>query len=306
MKKSYKSISCYFVALVLFVSVSSCAVTPAADVAARVNGRDISAQELDAFIRTVYLCMPDLQDIYSEGEQAELLELEILWMLIEYRVLQQELERLSLEPDEEELELNFLQLREDLISFIYGTEDKYLDRLQELQLDEEELKTFSSSTVMRDLLFQHVCAGVTEGDARAYVQDNPFLLEQPASVYAYRILLASEEEAMEVHSLLEQGADFLETGKEYSLEGFVELGEVKETDIFDPLFIEAAFQLEPGELSWPVETPLGFYIILITDKKEAAMLDFEEVKDDVMSVVQEDHYEKYIYRLLQESKIETF
>ena len=43
------------------------------------------------------------------------------------------------------------------------------------------------------------------------MQENPSL-QQPAAVYAYRILLESEQEA-EVLRLLEQGADFVETGE---------------------------------------------------------------------------------------------
>jgi parvulin-like peptidyl-prolyl isomerase len=160
--------------------------------------------------------------------------------------------------------------------------------------------------MLRELLFQYVSATVTEDDARTYVEENPFLLEQPASVYAYRILLESEQEALQVRRLLEQGADFLETGEKYSLDGFVELGYINETDIFDPLFIKAAFQQQPGELSQPVETPQGYYIILITEKEEASTLDFEQVKGNIMSIVQETKYEEYFHRLLQESTIETF
>lgn len=283
-----------------------CAGPAATEVVARVNNRDITSEELDEFMRIMYLCMPDLERVYSESGRIAALEEEMLWLLVEYKVLRQELARLSMEVDELEVEPNFQQLREDLITNIYKTEKAYLDRLQELRLAEDQLKTISRSALMRELLFQHVAGSVTEKDVRAYVQENPFLLEQPASAYAYRILLENEEEALRVRSLLEQGADFVETGEKYSNEGFVELGRIEKTDIFDPVFIEAAFALEPGELSPPVKTPQGYYLIKITDKEEAVTLEFEEARDEIMSVVQEEYYEKYFYRLLQNSKIETF
>ncbi len=293
--------------LLLLPFISGCAeVSTNNDMVARVNGQAVTRQEVDEFIRMVYLYMPDLQEIYSSSEQAVMLESEILWLLIESVVLQQELERLSLKPDEVELERHFRQFREDLINFIYETEEKYLDRLHELQLNEEQLKALPRSTMLRELLFQHVSSTVTEEDARTYVQENPFLLEQPASVYAFRILLESEQEALQVRRLLEQGADFVETGEKYSRDGFIELGQISETDIFDPPFIKAAFQLEPGELSQPVKTPQGYYIILITEKEEASTLDFEQVKAYIMAVVQEEYYEEYFHRLLQDSTIETF
>jgi hypothetical protein len=100
------------------------------EMAARVNGQVIARQEVDDFKRIIYLYMPDLEEIYGSSQQAALLENEILWLLIETRVLQQELERLSLKPDETALEQHFRDFREDLISLVYETEEKYLDRLQ--------------------------------------------------------------------------------------------------------------------------------------------------------------------------------
>ncbi len=304
-----KKVTLYFI-ITMFLSLlfcSGCAgVTTNDDMVARVNGQVVTRQEVDDFIRTVYLYMPDLQEIYSESEQVVLLEREMLWLIIESRILQQELERLLLKPDEFELERHFRQFREDLINIIYETEEKYLDRLHELQISEEQLKTLSRNTMLPDLLFQHVSSTVTEEDARTYVKQNPFLLEQPASVYAYRILLATEQEALQVRRQLEQGADFVETGEKYSRDGFIELGYINETDIFDPPFINAAFQLEQGELSQPVETPQGYYIILITEKEEASTLEFAQVRDHVMARVQEEFYEEYFHRLLQNSTIETF
>ncbi len=292
--------------LVMLLLLSGCAGQVTDDVVARVNGQPVTRQDVDDFIRMVYLYMPDLEEIYSGGANAALLEEEIIWLLIEHKVLKQELDRLSLKPDEGALEDYFQQFREELIRYIYETEGNYLERLQELELNETQLKLIPGSTIMRELLFQHVTAGITEEDAKIYAQENPFLLEQPASVYVYRILLESRQEALEMRRLLEQGANFMEMGKKHSLDGFVELGYIRETDIFDPFFIEAAFQLEPGELSEPVETPQGYYIILVTEKEEALMLDFEQAREGIMAAMQEEYYEEYFYRLLQESKIETF
>ncbi|MEW5919881.1 MAG: peptidyl-prolyl cis-trans isomerase [Bacillota bacterium] len=306
--KKFKRPALYALVMLFLFSLSlfGCAETPTGDVIARVNGRDVTRKELNNFIGMIYLYMPDLQEIYKQKEHAALLEEEILWLLIEYIVLEQEVERLSLKLDQAELELNFRQLREDLIMLIYETEENFLTRLQELQLAEEQLKTIPRSTMLRELLYQHISAGVTEEDALAFVQENPFFLEQEASVYAYRILVESLQEAQEVRRLLERGADFVETGEKYSREGYVELGHIKETDKLDPHFMAAAFQLKPGEISEPVETVQGYYIIMITEKEEASTLTFEQVKAEAMASVKEERYEEYFHQLLRESNIETF
>lgn len=77
------------------------------------------------------------------------------------------------------------------------------------------------------------------------------------------------EEAREVLSRLEDGADFTELAREYSDDPVMEytIGRGEMPEEFD----ETAFELEAGELGELVETPYGFHIV-------KCILDFEEQK----------------------------
>ncbi|NLX91981.1 MAG: hypothetical protein GXZ07_10460 [Firmicutes bacterium] len=98
----------------------------------------------------------------------------------------------------------------------------------------------------------------------------------------------------------------MELGRERSKDSYVELGRLSHEDNLDPLFLEAAFALEPGEISLPVKTSFGFHVIKITEKEEARILTFEDVRDEAMEMRKQMRYEEYFEQLMKESDVETF
>ena len=51
---------------------------------------------------------------------------------------------------------------------------------------------------------------------------------------------------------------------------------------FIPEFTDVAFKLKKGSVSEPVETPYGFHLIQVTDRKEGRPVDFEQNKPYIM------------------------
>jgi hypothetical protein len=98
-----------------------------------------------------------------------------------------------------------------------------------------------------------------------------------------------------VATLAEQaraGADFAELAREHSQDpGSArqggELGWFERGELVRP-FEEAAFALEPGEISGAVETPMGFHVIRLDEKEVPG---FDEVREDFRIRIQEDRYQ---------------
>lgn len=90
-------------------------------------------------------------------------------------------------------------------------------------------------------------------------------------VRASHILVKTEEEANKLYEEISNGADFAEMAQEHSLcPSKRDGGDLKYfgKGMMVKPFEDAAFSLEIGELSKPVETQFGWHLIKLTDKKD--------------------------------------
>ena len=88
-------------------------------------------------------------------------------------------------------------------------------------------------------------------------------------VRASHILVKTEEEAKKLYDEIKAGKDFAEAAGEVSLcpsgQAGGDLGFFGKGMMVKP-FEDAAFSLEKGELSQPVQTQFGWHLIHVTDK----------------------------------------
>jgi parvulin-like peptidyl-prolyl isomerase len=124
-------------------------------------------------------------------------------------------------------------------------------------------------------------AGLSEADYRRIIEagllhdklQDLFASQVPTSaeqVHARHILVETEEEAQAVLARLEAGEDFASLAKELSTDEATkedggDLGWFPR-GVMVPEFEEAAFALQPGEVSDIVQTSLGYHIILVEER----------------------------------------
>ena len=89
-------------------------------------------------------------------------------------------------------------------------------------------------------------------------------------VKASHILVETEQEAKDLYEKIKNGLSFEEAAMENSLcpsgQAGGDLGFFPRGMMVKP-FENAAFDLNVGELSQPVQTQFGWHLILVTDKK---------------------------------------
>lgn len=90
-------------------------------------------------------------------------------------------------------------------------------------------------------------------------------------VRASHILVKTEQEAKDLYNEIQNGKSFAEIAEEKSLcpsgQNGGDLGFFGKGMMVKP-FEDAAFNLEVGEISQPVETQFGWHLIQLTGKKD--------------------------------------
>ena len=130
---------------------------------------------------------------------------------------------------------------------------------------------------------------ITEEAIQTYFDENKASLGQSAEVEASHILTETKEKADEVAKKLADGGDFAELAAEYSIDEATaknggKLGSFGEGEMAAE-FEQAAFSMEPGDVSDPVETEFGFHIIKVTGKTAAAEATLENSKEKIKEIL---------------------
>lgn len=141
---------------------------------------------------------------------------------------------------------------------------------------------------------QKVAAEVTDEAVRARYDKEVAATPPTNEIRARHILVKTKEEAEAIIAQLEGGGDFEAIAKEKSTDGAAPQG--GDLGYFGPgqmvpAFEKAAFALEVGEYSKePVETDFGFHVIKVEDKRTQQPPAFDQVKDQVRSLLFRENY----------------
>ncbi|MBO1077585.1 peptidylprolyl isomerase [Roseomonas haemaphysalidis] len=129
-------------------------------------------------------------------------------------------------------------------------------------------------------------------------------------IHARHILVASEEDAKKIEAEVRKpGADFAAIARTRSTgpgtEQGGDLGFFKKGDMV-PEFAEAAFKLQPGQISAPVRSPFGWHVIKVEERRAAEAPSFEDSLDTLRQAAFEEAVQDTVKRIQEASKIERF
>ncbi len=209
---------------------------------------------------------------------------------------QEVLEALILEKmlDLEIAEKN-IQISQDLIDAeyaemvgFYGGEEQLNNALAQYGYTSEQiLKNIELNLSIEALMKPYI--DIQEDEILSYFTENKASFATKERIKASHILVDSEELALEILEKLQSGEEFDVMAKLHSKDlsnanmggdlGYFERG------VMVAPFEEAAFSLNVGEISQPVETSFGYHIIKLFDKQPASDGDLESAREDIVSAL---------------------
>jgi peptidyl-prolyl cis-trans isomerase C len=162
---------------------------------------------------------------------------------------------------------------------------------------------------MRDTYFDHSVKGsISEADAKKFYDTEVAALPSQEEVRARHILVDSEETAKDIYEKVAHGADFTEMAKQYSKDpgskdGGGDLGYITRGRMV-PQFEEAAFKLDKGDVSLPVQSQFGWHLIKVEDKRQRQAPPFEKIKDRIIATLVHQRAQEIGQNLRDGAKVE--
>jgi peptidyl-prolyl cis-trans isomerase C len=257
---------------------------------ATVNGVAIPKSEFDAEVSRLDRQVAMTGRTPDEKEMAAMKE-KILDGMIGREILKQEAAKQGIKADEAEVASQL-----DALKKKFGSEEEFKTALTKMNVTEDTIKSqFTSELALRKLIEKDVADKITLGpdEAKDFYDKNPEIFKTPEMIRASHILVKVDQgtspedkaKALEkikaIQKRIQGGEDFAVVAKEVSdcpsKENGGDLDFFQRGQMVGP-FEDTAFTLKPGQVSDIVETEYGYHLIKLTDKKDAGVMAFEEMK----------------------------
>lgn len=290
--------------------------------AAVVNGTAIPMSAFEKELGATMQRMATSGQPMDDKQKAQIKK-KVLNDLINRHLLWQASKAKGIEADQAEIDKQMAQLKQR-----FPEAGKFQEVLDQMGLSEADLRQqMAEQMVIQEFVTQEIVdkIEIPEAEIKTYYEKNPEHFEQPEQMRASHILIktdpkaekaenqAAQDKLADIRKKLEKGEDFAELAKEYSegpsSEKGGDLGFFSRGQMVKP-FEEAAFALEPGEISEIVKTRFGYHLIKETGHKPAGTVSYDEAKERIKGYLKKQRIQKalddYVKDLRDKAEIQTF
>ncbi|MFD2369675.1 peptidyl-prolyl cis-trans isomerase [Brevibacillus sp. GCM10020057] len=230
---------------------------------------------------------------------------QVLQDMIDREVVFQAARKQGITVDQKQLDQEIAAIRES-----YGSESKsdfQLALSKQAGTTEEALRQeITYQLLLRALAVKDVV--IPEDQLFAYYNNHPDRYAKPMQLHVLQIVVASLEEARQIHTELEQGADFQELARQRSIDSLTasnggDMGWVSPNDTRLPDDArDLVANLGMKKITDPVKLGDSYVIYQVVERREAQQQTFDQVKEDIreeLAFAQIESLDKVMERLRQ-------
>ena len=281
---------------------------------AKINDVDVSKEEYKKTEEFLYAT----GYIEKEEQNSDEINNDVLSFIIDNEVAYQDAQKQNIKVEDSEVNERFEQLKETL-----ETNNVYKEKLDAVGVTEDFLK----EQIKKDLTVAKYKENfikdinVSDKEMEAYYNNHKdqFNIEE---VKASQILISTldkdnkevskeekdklKEKAQSILDKVKNNEDFAKLAKEYSDDKNSgkdggDLGYFAKSDK-NIEFTKEVFKLDTNQVSNLIETPYGYHIVKVTDKRTVTK-SLEDSKDDIKARILNEKYTKHIDSLYKNGKI---
>ena len=269
---------------------------------AQVNEEQITVDEFNREVKE--LLLEPGQEV--KGRNFSDLKEAYLDQVIERKILVQEARRLGIKVSSEELNQAITEIKKDYPGEGFG------EKLGLKGITLEEWKSRLEEKLLAEKMIRHALyyrGEIDEKEALQYYENHLSKFQMSEKVRARQIVVASEEEAIQLLNQLKRGENFEKLAMKKSLgpekvEGG-DLGYFSEGE--RPAEFEQVFSLEVGEISGVIRSPYGYHIFKLDERIAPRQVPFEEAKSGILQELRqkkgEEEYQRWLKGLKGKSKV---
>ncbi len=290
----------------------------AADVVARVNGRPILRRDFDLAVQIQFRGRRPSNVGLKELQAARA---KVLEHLIENELLYQKASKTDGTVPDKDVDLEYQKIRDGFPSV-----DDFSQTLRDNGVSEAEFRSQIRRTLIVTRFVEQVVVAdvrVTDDDVKHYYDQNPTEMARHEAVSLRQIVVhvapdasvetraRARQKIEEILKELRSGGDFAVLARRHS-EG-PEASKGGDVGILikgkgPPAIEQAAFTLQPGQISDVIESRRGFHIIQVTEKRPEGTIPFEQAKEKIRARLaareRQDKLRAYVDQLKEQARVE--
>jgi len=289
-------------------------------VVARVNGVGIPSRQLEQTLR-LYLEKDGQNPGSIPAAKIQDLRRQLLDSLVSSELLYQASVTAKVSVSDESVQQQLQTLRGK-----FSSDQEFTKYLQEQGLTEGEMRERIHRNLSTEQLVKQVVDSkvkVSDAEIADYYQKNKDRMRRPEAVKLAEIFVRADSKAtgaakakarQKIEAVLKEvraGKDFAALARQFSespdAKDGGEMGFVSRNGTL-PILSDAAFKLKPGEVSDVVESPFGYHLLKVTEKKSAGDVSLAEAKPQISSFLfqqkEREAFNTYLSNLKSGAKIE--